>query len=184
VTGPGPYQTIARIENPDNSGNDVDLEEPKAAPEESKGEDSNDTADTVGTDTSHDSRHTMAHSKPGWAQSQTPPNPVAVAAKAKSDAKEKAAEAKEKCDEAVKWYVEVLGFPEAAANALYVEQTLTDTEILSKLTDKSIDTIYEAVRKCGGASKGDPISILAVKRLKLAVFCLKLAVQTSRPIPD
>ena len=33
-------------------------------------------------------------------------------------------------------------------------------------------------------SKGDPIPILAIERLKLAVFCDKLAVQTSRPIPD
>jgi hypothetical protein len=38
--------------------------------------------------------------------------------------------------------------------------------------------------KRGGAGKSEPIPILAVKRLKLAVFCLKLAVQTSRPVPD
>jgi hypothetical protein len=113
-----------------------------------------------------------------------PPDPAKVAAKAKADAESDAEKAKEKRDKAVKWYVDVLGFPEPAANALYIEQTLTDTEILSKLTSKSIDNIYEAVRKRGGAGRGDPIPILAIERLKLAVFCLKLAVQTSRPIPD
>ena len=115
------------------------------------------------------------------------PNYVPPEVKAKADA-EKAAkaadEAKQERNKAVKWYVDVLGFPEPAADALYIKQTLTDTEILSKLTDKSIDTIYEAVQKRGGAGKGDPIPILAVERLKLAVFCLKLAVRTSRPIPD
>ena len=61
--------------------------------------------------------------------------------KAKADAKKAAEIAKEKREEAVKWYKDVLGFPEPAADALYLEQTLTDTEVLSKLTDKQIDTI-------------------------------------------
>ena len=74
-----------------------------------------------------------------------PPNPSKVAAKAKANANEAAKTAKEKRNKAVKWYVNVLGFPEPAADALYIEQTLTDTEILSKLTDKSIDTIYKTV---------------------------------------
>ena len=77
-----------------------------------------------------------------------------------------------------------MGFPEPAANALYIEQTLTDVEILSTLTNKSIDAIYNAVRKQGRAGKGDPIPILSIERLKLAVFCLKLAVRTSHPIQD
>ena len=112
------------------------------------------------------------------------PDPAKVAAKAKADAGYDAKKDKERRNKAVKWYVNVLGFPEPAADALYIKQTLTDTEILSKLTDKSIDTIYEAVQKRGGAAKGDPILILAIERLKLAVFCLKLAGRTSRPIPD
>ena len=58
-----------------------------------------------------------------------PPNPAKVAAKAKTDAKHDAEKAKERRDEAVKWYVNVLGFPEPAADALYIKQTLTDTEI-------------------------------------------------------
>ena len=29
-------------------------------------------------------------------------------------------------DEAVKWYEDVLGFPEPSAKALYIDQTLTD----------------------------------------------------------
>jgi hypothetical protein len=78
----------------------------------------------------------------------------------------------------------VLGFPKPAAQALYDEQTLTDTVTLSKLTDKQVDTIYEAVRKRGGAGSSDPIPVLAVERLKLAVFYLKLAVRTSRDVPD
>ena len=57
-------------------------------------------------------------------------------AKAKAKAEREAAEAKRERNEAVKWYVEELGFPEPAAQALYVKQTLTDTKILSKLTDK------------------------------------------------
>ena len=69
-------------------------------------------------------------------------------------------------------------------HALYVEQTLTDTKILNKLTNKQIDAIYEAVRKRIGAGKGDPNPVLAVERLKLAVFCLKLAVRTSRIVPE
>ena len=125
----------------------------------------------------------MALSKPGY-NPGPPPGLAAVAAKAAADAAQAEAEAKAKHNEAVKWYVDILGFPEPAANALYVEQTLTDVEILSTLTDKSIDAIYTAVRKRGGAGKGDPIPILAIERLKLAVFCLKLAVRTSRPIPD
>jgi hypothetical protein len=67
--------------------------------------------------------------------------------KAKADANKAAKIAEEKREEAVKWYKDVLGFPEPAADALYLEQTLTNTEVLSKLTDKQIDTIYEAVRK-------------------------------------
>jgi predicted ribosome quality control (RQC) complex YloA/Tae2 family protein len=131
----------------------------------------------VGTYTLLDSRHTMARSYPPGHPNYKPPNPAKEAAKAKADADKADEIAKEKHDKAVTWYVDVLGFPNAAAEALYTEQTLTDTEVLSKLTDKQIDTIYEAVRKRGGAgSKGDPIPILAVERLKLAVFCLKLAI--------
>ena len=62
-----------------------------------------------------------------------PPDPAAVAAKAAADAAQAEAEAKSKHNEAIKWYVDVLVFPEPAANALYVEQTLTDLEILSTL---------------------------------------------------
>ena len=69
-------------------------------------------------------------------------------------------------------------------HALYVEQTLTDTKILNKLTNKQIDAIYEAVRKRNGAGKSDPIPVLAVKRLKLAVFFLELAVRTSCEVLD
>ena len=64
-------------------------------------------------------------------------SPKQEAAKAKAEAEKEAEEAKEECDDAVKWYVKQLGFPEPAAQTLYVEQTLTDKEILSKLTDKT-----------------------------------------------
>ena len=118
---------------------------------------------SVGTYTLLDSRHTMARSYPPGHPNYKPPNPDKEAAKAKADAEKANEIAKEKRDEAVIWYVNVLGFPKAAAEALYTEQTLTNTEVLRKLTDKQIDTIYEAVQKRGGAgSKGDPIPILAV----------------------
>jgi hypothetical protein len=70
-----------------------------------------------------------------------------------------AAEEQSKQDEAVKWYEDVLGFPEPCAKALYIEQTLTEVEILSNLSDKQIDTICSAIRKPGGDSKGTPTPI-------------------------
>ena len=76
---------------------------------------------------------------------------------------------KVKQDEAVKWYTDVLGFPEAFAKALYIDQTLTDEDVLITLTDKTVDAVCGAVRKAGGTSKGDPTPILAIERLKLAV---------------
>ena len=126
-----------------------------------------DANDSVCTDTLQDSRHTMARSKPGFTPGP-PPDPASVATKAAADAAQAASEAKAKHNEAVKWYVDILGSPEPAANALYVEQTLTDVDILSTLTKKSIDAIYIAITKQGGASKGDPVPILAVERLRLA----------------
>jgi len=152
-------------------------------PEDSESSEREDSS-AVGTDTLLDSHHTMARTYPPGHPKYVPPNPNAEAAKVKAKANKDAETAKEKRDEAVKWYVNVLGFPEPAADALYIKQTLTDTKILSKLTNKYIDTIYKAIQKRGGAGKGEPIPILAVERLKLAVFCLKLAVQTSRLIPD
>ena len=77
-------------------------------------------------------------------------------------------------DVTVKWYVDVLGFPESTAIALYTSQMLMDEHVLVTLTNKSIDAVCGAVRKPGGASKGDPTPILAIERLKLAVFCLNL----------
>ncbi len=80
-------------------------------------------------------------------------------AKLKADSEKKAREANEEREDAINWYIDVLGFPKPAAQALYDKQTLTDTEILSKLTDKQVDTIYEAVRKRGGAGSSDPIPV-------------------------
>jgi len=87
-------------------------------------------------------------------------------------------------DVTVQWYVDVLGFPESTAKALYTSQTLTDEQVLVQLTNKSVDNICAAIRKPGGASKGDPTPVLAIERLKLALFCLKLYERTSRDIPD
>ena len=114
-------------------GNDIP-EEPKiegsdnpaANPKVPESEDSDNTNKSVGTDTLKDSCHTMARSKPGFTPGPLP-DPAAVAAKAAADANQAATEAKAKQDEAVQWYKDVLGFPEPAANAMYVEQTLTDT---------------------------------------------------------
>ncbi len=140
MTGPGTYQTIERTENSDNSGNNNDLEESKVDPEESEGEDLSKVNNSVSTDTLQDSRHTMARSKPGYTPGPLP-DLAAVAAKAAANAAQAEAKAKAKHNEAVEWYVDDLGFPEPAANALYVEQTLTDLEILSTLANKSIDAI-------------------------------------------
>jgi hypothetical protein len=76
-------------------------------------------------------------------------------------------------------------FPRASCRRpVHQANSYQHRNIKHKLTKKSIDTIYKAVQKRGGAGKGDLIPILAVERLKLAVFFLKLAMQTSRPIPD
>jgi hypothetical protein len=76
-------------------------------------------------------------------------------------------------------------FPRASCRRpVHQANSYQHRNIKHKLTKKSIDSIYKAVQKRGGAGKGDLIPILAVERLKLAVFFLKLAMQTSRPIPD
>ena len=66
-------------------------------------------------------------------------------------------------DVTFKWYVDVLGFPETTAKALYTSQTLTDENVLVNLTNKSVEAVCGAVRKPGGASKGDPTLILAIE---------------------
>jgi hypothetical protein len=87
-------------------------------------------------------------------------------------------------DDAITWYKDVLGFPEPCAKALYIDQTLTSVEIIATLSDKQIDAICSAIRKPGGDSKGTPTPVLAVERLKLAAFCIKLYERTSRKLPD
>ena len=67
----------------------------------------------VGTDTSLDTMGRQVY-LPGHPK-YVPPDPSTEAAKAKADANEEAKEAKEKRDKVVKWYVDVLGFPEPAA---------------------------------------------------------------------
>jgi len=86
-----------------------------------------DSADTVGTDASEDdvdSRYTMARSK-------SPLKPPAPEVDSNSDPDADAkAEEQAKQDDAVKWYTDVLGFPEASAKALYIDQTLTNENVL------------------------------------------------------
>ena len=50
-------------------------------------------------------------------------------------------------DVAVKWYMDVLGFPEPTAKALYTNQTLTDGDVLITLTDKTVDAVCGAICK-------------------------------------
>ena len=83
----------------------------------------------------------------------------------------------------VTWYVDTLGFPESAARALYTDQMLTSKDFLVDLTDKSVDEVYSAIRKLGGASQGDPTPVLAIERLKLTVFCHMLYERTSQSVP-
>ena len=74
----------------------------------------------------------------------------------------------------MKWYVDVLGFPESTAKALYNAQALTGECVLVDLTNETVDKICSVIRKPGGASQGDPIPVLAIERLKLTIFYLKL----------
>ena len=194
MTIPRPHRTIARIPTPrdlgsDDAGNDPGRPEnegsdnPEASDEkdaeasdvnDDKDNDSDNSTQSVGTDTSDNSCHTMARSKPK--PPKPPPSDREVAAWA--------AKAQLKQDEAVKWYEDVLGFPEPSAKALYIEQTLTDMEVLSNLSKKSIDAICNAIRKPGGDSKGTLTPVLAVERLKLAAFCIELYEWTSRNLPE
>ena len=124
VTVPGLYRTIARIRKPRDSGNDDPGDPENEGPKNFKASDVNDleddgsdnSAQSVGTNASEDSRHTMAKSRPN----RTPKAPADPADKEQL-----------KQDDDVKWYTEVLGFPEPSAKALYIDQTLTDVEVLS-----------------------------------------------------
>ena len=62
-------------------------------------------------------------------------------------------------DVTVKWYVNVLGFPESTAKALYTSQMLKDENVLVNLNNKSVNAICGAIRKPGGTSKGNPTPI-------------------------
>ena len=160
---------------PENEGSD----DPEASDEEDTDDDAEDndsdnSLKSVGTDTSDNSRRKMARSRPKPAK--PPPSERQVEAWEKEE--------QSKQDEAVKWYEDVLGFPEPCAKALYIEQTLTGVEILSNLSYKQIDAICSAIRKPGGDRKGTPTPILAVERLKVAAFCNNLYERTSRELPD
>ena len=105
MTCPGLYKTVARIQKPRDSGNDGPGDSKNKGPDNPKASDANDpedngldnSAQSVGTDASEDSRHTMAKSRPN----RTPKAPANPAA-------EEAAEEQLKQDDAVKWYNEVL----------------------------------------------------------------------------
>ena len=60
---------------------------------------------------------------------------------------------------------------------------LTGEGILVDLTNETVEKICSVVWKPEGASQGDPTPVLAIERLKLTVFYLKLFEQTSRLIP-
>ena len=62
----------------------------------------------------------------------------------------------------VKWYVDFFGFQESTAKALYTNQMLTEENVLIDLTNKSVDDICAAIRKPGGAGKGDLTPVLAI----------------------
>ena len=85
-------------------------------------------------------------------------------------------------DVTVKWYVDVLGFPESTAKAMYTSQMLTEERVLVNLTKKLVDDVCAAICKLGGASQGDPTPVLAIERLQSTVFCLKLYERTSQSI--
>ena len=84
----------------------------------------------------------------------------------------------------VMWYVDILGFTEFTARALYTGRMRTGKDVLVDLTNKSVNDVCAAIQKLGGASQGDPTPVLAIDRLKLTVFCIKLYEQTSQNILD
>jgi hypothetical protein len=69
-----------------------------------------------------------------------------------------------------------LGFTPKAAKLLIREQGLDSPERLQVLTDKNVDDICNVMRKPGGKiangmpDRGQQVSIIAQKNLKLAVF--------------
>ena len=69
-----------------------------------------------------------------------------------------------------------LGFTPKAAKLLIREQGLDSPERLQVLTDKNVDDICNVMRKPGGKNangmpdRGQQVSIIAQKNLKLAVF--------------
>ena len=77
-----------------------------------------------------------------------PDNPTVARNRAKAQV-ESGANPDSVQDVTVKWYVDVLGFPESTAKALYISQTLTDEQVLVNLTDNSVDDVCGAVRKPG-----------------------------------
>ena len=130
MISPRPYRTIARIRKPRNLGSDdpgndpgrpknegsddaeaSDKKDAEASDVNKAEDDDSDNSDqSVGTDTSDNSRHKMARSKP---KTQKPPP-------SDREVEAWAAEEQLKQDEAVKWYEDVLGFPEPSATALYI----------------------------------------------------------------
>ena len=56
-------------------------------------------------------------------------------------------------------------------------------EVLNRLKDRQIDATCNAICKPVGAGKGEPVPVLAIECLKLAVFCINLYEQTSRDLP-
>ena len=69
--------------------------------------------------------------------------------------------------------LQLLGFSEAAANALVTEQLITDQDALLELDDDQVENLCKTVRKPGGGDGGHQIPEMAVARLQLLVFYVK-----------
>ncbi len=76
-------------------------------------------------------------------------------------------------------YVQVLGFKQGAATALYDNQQITDLDLLHELDDL---TIKELCRQIG--KEGHPVSMISQNCLKLLVFWAKHMWRASRGVDD
>lgn len=87
-----------------------------------------------------------------------------------------------------------LGFSNAAANIIVDSHNLTDMDVLRRFTDDEVSSLCTILKKPGGrivdpddpnvfiTDPGTPVSILAEKNLKLAVYFIKHRHRTSRAI--
>ncbi len=83
----------------------------------------------------------------------------------------------------LKFMTDVLGFPADAAKSLYTTQLLQTSDVLEKLDNPQVEQICMMIRKPGGIGAGHSTPMIAIKKMKLLVFFLKLLSRTSHRLP-